>query len=522
MKLVSFTQGHRYLLAWAAALAIPALLTIAPRAGANELLYWANYNSNTVSVANIDGSGGGALNLAGAVPEHPEGLAYDTVTNRLFVASSAGGTEKEGQILFVNLDGSGAGVFSAPGAPVDGPFGIAVDPATRLVYWANGGKGPDSIAWARIDGSLGGVLNTAGATLESPYRVAIDPVASRVYWFNQNPEGFSYANADNSGGGGDVNMSGFPAFSSFSGLAVDPSGGRLYWVAQGGSPNHAFFANVAGGGGGPLDLAGATVEGPYGIALDPSLNKAYWGNYERGEVRAGAIGFAGMAGVPGAGGGITPLIAPVDGPQDPVIIKSPTAAVAPGLTRSPKSRQRLSCSQGEWSADYAGSFVYQSPRAYSYQWTRNGKPVAGAASNQLEATSEGQYQCFVTATNQAGLTAAGASPLKVNRAKLKVLVKSKKKKAKPGKKAAIKVQYYNQGDLKSKKPRVCVLVPKSLRRYLRALKCRKLGKIKGKGRRGTKLKVYVKPAAKHRSYKLKFVVKGVPSKRGQGRLKVVG
>ncbi|MDX6605194.1 MAG: hypothetical protein QOF23_1703, partial [Solirubrobacterales bacterium] len=71
-------------------------------------MYWDNYSAGgpaSVSVANIDGSGGGALSLAGVEFEGPEGMAIDTVTNRLFVATSRPGN---GQITIINLDGSGA------------------------------------------------------------------------------------------------------------------------------------------------------------------------------------------------------------------------------------------------------------------------------------------------------------------------------------------------------------------------------------------------------------------------------
>ena len=71
--------------------------------------------------ANIDGSGGGPFNLDRRLLKNPEGMAYDSVTNRLFVDSSSGGPEEKGEIVYINLDGSGAGVLSTPGAPIDDP-----------------------------------------------------------------------------------------------------------------------------------------------------------------------------------------------------------------------------------------------------------------------------------------------------------------------------------------------------------------------------------------------------------------
>src|SRR6267154_903680 len=156
-----------------------ALLASAARAQATETIYWDNYldQPNTIGFANVDGSGGGLLNLSGLTFETSEGMAYDPVANRLYIAAS-GPSPNEGQIVFVNLDGSGAGVFSAPGAPAASPEGIAIDPSTRMIYWAN--YGTKTISWAKLDGSVGGVLNTGGAALEGMYRLALDPTGGRV------------------------------------------------------------------------------------------------------------------------------------------------------------------------------------------------------------------------------------------------------------------------------------------------------------------------------------------------------
>jgi len=118
LLLLSERRGHRHIAAASAsiALALIALLGFAHRAQGAELVYWNNYSAEpqTITFANGDGSGGGLLNLTGTVLDDPEGMAIDTVTGRLFVASSSGngGT---GQILAANLNGSGAAVFTAPG-----------------------------------------------------------------------------------------------------------------------------------------------------------------------------------------------------------------------------------------------------------------------------------------------------------------------------------------------------------------------------------------------------------------------
>jgi DNA-binding beta-propeller fold protein YncE len=451
----------------------------------------------------------GAESLSG-----PEGMAYDTVTNRLFVADSG----PEGQIIAIDLGGGGGSPFTAPGAPIEAPAGITLDPTMRTIYWINGNS--NTISWALLDGSVGGVLNTSGPV--DAYRLALDPVARRVYWFDSTGETVRYANVDNSGGG-PLNLAGATPADFTDGIAVDPAGGRVFWVNEGleKAPTKTIsFAALSGAGGGDLPLGAGVFDSPYGLAFDPSLQKIYWGNYNRKE-GAGAIGFLGIDGI---GGGIDIATAPVDGPQDPVIVKSPTATAAPVLARSGASggaRAALTCPVGAWTPDYPGSFVYQAPRSYAYQWLLDGTPISGAVGATYTATKPGSYTCAVTATNQAGTGATTSAPLKVKAAKFKLIIKTKKPKAKPGKLATIKVQAYNQGDFKSKNSRVCVKPTRGQRKYVKQPKCKQIGKVGPKKRKTTKLKVKLKGNAEG-AYRLKIVVKGTGGKAAFSRVKVVG
>lgn len=519
MDLVSERRSPRRHLAVGAAMAallLASLFALAPRADAAELIFWNNYSADpdNVAFANIDGTGGGILNLGGATLEDPEGMAYDSVTNRLFLPNDAG--SPDGQITFINLNGSGGGVFTAPGAPIEEPEGVAIDPVTRMIYWLNT-KGTDKISFARLDGTGGGILNTTGATLEGAYRIAIDPVNGRVYWGNTSAGGasISYANVNNSGGG-NLDITGATAPADVSGLSVDPAGGRIYWLDN--DNVKVSFASLTGGGGGDLNLTGVAFENPYGMALDPVLGRAYLANYGNSETKTGAFGVANLA---GGGGGINIATAVVDGPQDPVILKSPTGAGAPAVTRSKKSRSALSCSTGTWGADFAGSFVYQAPNSYAYQWTRNGKAITGATASTFTAKSPGSYACAVTATNQAGNAAQTSAKAKVKAAKVKLTVKNRKATAKAGGVATFKVQALNQGDLKTKNARVCVKVPKKAKADLKAPKCKKLGKVKSRGKKAAKLKVEVGASAEG-TYDVKIVVKGTSGKAIKAKIQVVG
>jgi hypothetical protein len=389
----------------------------------------------------------------------------------------------------------------------------------RIVYWVNG-EGPapaeGSIAWARLDGSGGGVLNTTGAAIGQPYRIALDAVHGRVYWANNrpNPRTISFANTDNTGGG-NLSLTGATPPPSITGLAVDPEGGRLYWINS--NPKLLSFASLSGGGGGDLSLDGAAYREPFGLALDPTNGSFYWGNLENNNATAGAIGFLTLN---GAGGGITPATAPVDGPQDPLILKSPAGTGAPRITAAPSKPAALSCSTGTWAADFPGSFVYRAPRTFSFQWTLGGSPIAGALAPTLQAEKAGPYACVVTGSNQAGSAAQTSSTTTIDAAKARLTVRTKRVRAKAGKQATFRLQAQNEGDLESDSVRLCVKAPKKARGILKA-RCASLGKLAALGGKTARLRVRVGPAATG-SFKLKIVPRGIPGRAAKVTLKVIG
>ncbi|HEX3042377.1 MAG TPA: hypothetical protein VHP56_09865 [Solirubrobacterales bacterium] len=521
MNFVSERRDSRRLAVVSAAIALVmiSLLAFAARAQSTELVYWNNYGSTpqSISVANIDGSGGGPLNLTGVNLVDPEGMAIDTVTGRLYVASSGGGLTGKGEILYVNLDGSGAGVFTAPGALVDEPYGVVLDPVTRMIYWANDGEGnaDGSIAWAKLDGSTGGLLNTAPATLVEPYKIGLDPVHGRVYWGN-NPVGeditIGYANANNTGGGGTLPLSKAPE--NVWGIAVDPAAGRIYWSE--GNFDKFGYSGLLGGEVNTLDTTGAVVNSSYGFAIDPTLNKIYWPNYNNNEARLNGLGFSSLSG--GGGGNITPPTAPFDGPQDLLVLKSPTGTGAPAITRDAKNRAALACPTGSWAADFAGSFVYQAPTAYAYQWLRNGAPIGGATAAAFTAKSAGNYTCTVTAANQAGSAAQTSAAINVKAAKLKLTTK-KKANAEAGDLVKFKVKAVNQGDLKPKNAKLCVTLPKAAKDDLKAPKCKNAG-IAGGVKKTFTIKLKVKGGADLGTDKLTFKVKGAAGKAAKSKIVV--
>src|SRR5436309_1032098 len=87
-------------------------------------IYWANYNANKISFANLNGSGGGDLNTGAATVNYPTGVAIDSASGRIYWANNGAGT-----ISFANLDGSGGGDLTITGTAVSDPAGVAIDPA---------------------------------------------------------------------------------------------------------------------------------------------------------------------------------------------------------------------------------------------------------------------------------------------------------------------------------------------------------------------------------------------------------
>lgn len=482
-------------LAAACVAAVAVFCWAAAVASAAETVYWNNYESNGIAYANVDGSGGGQLNLSGVELEDPEGMAYDSVTNRIYVTSA------KDQILYVNLDGSGAGILNTAGAKVESPEGLGIDPNNRTVYWYN--TDSETIGSANLDGSGGSMLNTTGATTDGAYRLAVDPVGGRVYWGNTGPAeaSISYANVDGSGGG-NLDLTGATAPNDISGLAVVPSAGRIYWVDD----ELVSYASLGGGGGGDLNLTGAVFDSPYGLAIDPATGKLYWGNYGRGSETTGAIGFGNLS---GGGGGIDIATAPVKGPQDPLILKSPSGTGAPQVSRATSSPAALSCSTGSWAGDLAGSSVYQAPRSFSYVWKLNGSSIGGVTGSSLTAGSAGTYTCEVTATNQTGSATQTSAGVSVTAGSATLGLAKKKAKSAPGKTVQLSLTVTNPGNLPTAAGSVCAELSKKAKKALKAPKCASLGAIAAGGSATVKLGVPIKKSAKSGTYQLSLIVKGV-------------
>jgi DNA-binding beta-propeller fold protein YncE len=379
-----------------------ALLAVAPSTAlAGNLVFWANdTNPGMVSGANIDNTGGLNIVPGAATSAFLIGVAIDPATNKVYWANFSAN-----RISFANLDGSGGGDLNTVGATVNGPEGVDIDPAANKIYWAN--TLGNTLSFANLDGTGGGgTVNTAGDILNAPRGVAIDPAANKIYWASTGNSLIQFANLDNSGGAGNLNT-GAATANGPDGVAIDRATNKIFWANAIG--NKISFANLDNsGGGGDLDTTGAAaVNLPTGVAVDHEANRVYWADGSGDQ-----ISFANEDGSAG-GGNVNTGTATLRLPDFPALLKVPKAAGAPVVSGGATAPTTLSCTSGSWADNLLGSMLYRAPRSFSFNWTNNGAPVAGATTPSITATTPGSYVCHVTATNFAGSTAQASSAFAV-------------------------------------------------------------------------------------------------------------
>jgi DNA-binding beta-propeller fold protein YncE len=381
-----FPRRLSWLVIFAATMAIAAA---APLAQARDRIYWGNYSGNSISWANLDGSGGGSLPTGSATDFGPMGMAIDSAKGRIYWANWGLGPIGDGKtISYAKLDGTGGRSLLINPALVNGPHGLAIDHKTARLYWPN--TGTNTISYARLDGSGGGNLKTGAATVNGPRGVAIDPKTRRIYWANWSGNRISYAKLDGKGGG-DL-PTGTATVNQPEGVALDPATNRIYWSAFG-AADKISYANLDGSGGGDLPTGPATVNGAHGIATDPAARRIYWPNSD-----ANSISFANLDG--SGGSDLATPGAPISEPDQPVLLKRPVPRRRPVVEGRGASGSILRC-RAKWLSDLPASLLYRAPHRISFRWSRNGR-LLHSHPRSIRATRSGRYVCRATAWNAAG------------------------------------------------------------------------------------------------------------------------
>ena len=376
-------------------------------AAAADRVYWTSYGTNAISYANLDGSGGGDVDVGGATIHKPSGIALNPAANRVYWTNydNGGATDTIG---FANLDGSaGAGNLDLTGASRSVASGLAVDPAANRVYWSN--QMNSTISYANLDGSGGGD-DLAGVSAAGPNGLALDPAADRIYWTNQGDNTIAYAGLDGSGTTAVGTGSTTPNFPT--GIALDPAANRMYWGNQG--DNTISYANLDGSGGdGAIDMSGAATglgKFPHGIAIDPGANRIYWAN---GVTGGTVISYTNLDGG-GDGHDLSLAGATPGAPEMLALLKAPAGSGSPQISGGSMQGATLTCAPGTtWAGDLPGAQLYRAPTTTSIEWTRDGATITGAGATTLTADAAGAYRCLDVATNAAGSTSSASAAVQV-------------------------------------------------------------------------------------------------------------
>ena len=244
-------------------------------------IYWANFGTDTIGRANLDGTGANQSFITGASSPWASRSTAATSTGptesarhdrprqprrhrRRTRASSRGasiplGVAVDGGHVYwancttgtigrANLDGTGVNQSFITGAAT--ADGVAVD--AGHVYWTNFDS-HGTIGRANLDGTGADQSFISGAG--GPSGVAVD--AAHVYWANLSTDTIGRANLDGTG----VNQSFITGASSPRGVAVD--GGHVYWANTTGTIGRA---NLDGSGANQSFISGADT--PTAVAVE--------------------------------------------------------------------------------------------------------------------------------------------------------------------------------------------------------------------------------------------------------------
>lgn len=410
---------------------------------ASNTLYWSNFGSDThaISFTPVGGSGSDLTVLGQTAGVYA--LAIDQADNRIYWANNAANS-----IWYVDLAGGVAHPLNTTGATVSEPSGIAIDHAAGIVWWTNFGDPSHAVSYANIDGTGGDDLDTTGASPSG----ASYPNILRKPSSTSNPVVSGLAGAGHnlscSHGGWAPDLLGaflYRAPESYGyqwlkdGSPISGETGRTYSVTAGDVGHQMECRVTARNLGGDTDATSAptTIKTKPANTVPPSISgtpvsghtlTCHRGTWSGSTPQTYAYRWLrGSAPISGATKATYVVKAADVGKQlrcrvtasNPagsatatsaaVLIKTPPKnTVAPRITGQPKVGKTLACNKGTWTGS--------TPITYTYQWRRNGSPIAGATHATYVAKTADRNRlisCKVTAHNVAGTATKTSGAVKV-------------------------------------------------------------------------------------------------------------
>ena len=251
-------------------LAVLVALLLPASASAADSIYWSREDgSNSIRFGPLSGDNGGSTPAQTLFDDGgaPCGIAANPAAGKIYWANW-----NTGEIRVANLDGtlgSASTLFAEPG----NVCGVAVDPAAGKIYWANFSTNEIRVGNLNGTGTPSTLFTDPGGS--APSGVAIDPANNKIYWTNQFSDEVRAGNLDGSG----FAQSLFSGEDNPIGVAADPAAGKIYWTDL-----NAGTVRVGPLGGSTVGAAQTLFNSstPSGPAIDPTTNKIYWTSWTSG------------------------------------------------------------------------------------------------------------------------------------------------------------------------------------------------------------------------------------------------